>query len=93
MSIQSPSLTYWFGSINVMFVGDLLQLSPVNGDSVFSKLNQKAMSKFGCMGSVNICKDTIIYDEITINERQKSDPVYSKVLNEIRNGGVLQNRA
>ena len=78
--------TDWFGSINVMFVGDLLQLPPVNGDPVFSKLNQKAMSKLGCMGSGNIWKETIIYDELTVNERQKSDPVYSKVLDEIRRG-------
>ena len=84
--------TDWFGSINVMFVGDLLQLPPVNGDPVFSKLNQKAMSKLGCMGSGNIWKETIIYDELTVNERQKSDPVYSKVLDEIRRA-VLQNRA
>ena len=31
--------TDWFGAINVMFVGDLLQLPPVNGDPVFFKLN------------------------------------------------------
>ena len=79
-------VTDWFGSINVMFVGDSLQLPPINGDPVFSKLNQKAMSKLGCMGSSNIWKDTIIYDELTINERQKSDSVYSKVLDEIRRG-------
>ena len=78
--------TDWFGSINIMFVEDLLQQPPVNGDPVFSKLNQKAMSKLGCMGSGNIWKETIIYDELTINERQKSDPVYSKVLDEIRRG-------
>ena len=64
--------TDWFGSINIiMFVGDLLQLLPVNGDPVFSKLNQKAISKLSCMGSGNIWKETIIYDELTINERQK----------------------
>ena len=38
------------------------------------------------MGSGNIWKDTVTYDELTINERQKSDPVYSKVLDEIRRG-------
>ena len=78
--------TDWFGSMNVIFVGDLLQLPPVNGDPVFSKLNYKAMSKLGCMGSGNIWKDTVTYDELTINEQQKSDPVYSKVLDEIRRG-------
>ena len=38
------------------------------------------------MGSGNIWKDTVTYDELTINERQKSDPEYSKVLDEIRRG-------
>ena len=78
--------TDWFGSINIMFMGDLLQLPPVSGDPVFSKLSQKAMSKLGCMESGNIWKDTIVYNELTINERQKSDPVYSKVLDEIHWG-------
>jgi len=34
----------WFNGINVLFVGDLLQLSPVNGLPVFSKLTSKAVS-------------------------------------------------
>ena len=38
------------------------------------------MLKLGCMGSGNIWKDTIIYDELTINKRQK------RVLDEIRRG-------
>ena len=63
--------TDWFRSMNVIFVGNLLQLPPVNGDPVFSKLNYKAMSKLGCMGSGNIWKDTVTYDELTINEQQK----------------------
>ena len=58
----------------------------VTGDPVFCKLNNKAVSMLGCMGSANIWKDTVTYDELTINERQKSDPVYSKVLDEIRRG-------
>ena len=64
----------------------MLQLPPVNGDPVFSTLNLKAMSKLGCIGSGNIWKDNIIYDKLTINERQKSDPIYSKVLDEICRG-------
>ena len=47
--------TDWYGSKNVIFVGDLLQLLPVNDDPVFSTLNHKAMSKLGCIGSGNIC--------------------------------------
>ena len=82
--------TEWFGSINVMFVGDLLQLPPVNGDPVFCKLNSKAVSKLGCMGSGNIWKHTVTYDELTINERQKKDPVYSKILDEVHRGSPSQ---
>ena len=77
----------WFGSMNVMFVGDLLQLPPVNGLPVFCRLTNKAISsKLGCLGSINIWKDNVTYDELTINEHQKSDPTYSKVLNEICGG-------
>ena len=62
----------WFGSTNVLFVGDILQLPPVNGQPVFSRLNNKAIgSRLGCMASVNIWRDTVVYDELTINERQK----------------------
>ena len=46
----------WFGSINVIYVGDLLQLPPVNGDPVFCKLNSKAVTRLGCMGSGKIWK-------------------------------------
>ena len=82
----------WFGSINVIFVGDLLQLSPVNGDPVFSKLNHKATSKLGCMGSGNIWKDTVTYDELTINEQQKVTH-YIPRFKMKSVGGVLQNKA
>ena len=53
--------TEWFGSINVMFVGNLLQLPPVNGDPGLCKLNSKAASKLGWMGSGNIWKHTVTY--------------------------------
>ena len=42
----------WFGSTNVLFVGDILQLPPVNGQPVFSRLDTKAIgSRLGCMAS------------------------------------------
>ena len=31
----------WFGGVNVLFVGDILQLPPVNGAAVFEKVNNK----------------------------------------------------
>ena len=60
----------WFGSRNMIFVGDLLQLQPVNGNPVFERITNKALSyKLGCAASVNIRRDSVIYDELTINER------------------------
>ena len=31
----------WFGSRNMLFVGDILQLQPVSGSAVFEKITQK----------------------------------------------------
>ena len=31
----------WFGSKNILFVGDLLQFPPVNGRPVFNKIRNK----------------------------------------------------
>ena len=42
------------------------------------------------MGSVNIWKETVTYDELTINECQKKDALYSKILNEVRSGCVSE---
>ena len=62
----------WFGGRNVLFVGDLLQLQPVNGSPVFEKICRKSVChKLGCATSVNIWTDSVVYDELTINERQK----------------------
>ena len=61
----------WFGSKN-MFVGDFLQLQPVNGNPVFQNITQKSLlHKLGCTTAVNIWKDSVIYDELTINEQQE----------------------
>ena len=45
----------WFGSRNMIFVGDLLQLQPVNGNPIFEGITNKTLSyKLGCAASVNI---------------------------------------
>ena len=59
----------WFGGRNVLFVGDLLHLQPVNGSPVF--LKKSLWLKLGCATSVNIWKDCVEIDELTINEAEK----------------------
>ena len=48
--------TEWFGRVNILFVGYILQLPPVNDNPVFSKLtNTLVANKFVCEHAVNIC--------------------------------------
>ena len=81
----------WFGGKNVLFVGDLLQLQPVNGNPVFEKMSKSTVvHKLGCLGSVNIWQDCVIYDELTINERQKKDGEFSAILDCVRRGSLSE---
>ena len=74
----------YFGSMNMLFVGDILQLPPVTGSPVFSKLcNKLIASRMGSIASVNIWKETIVYDELTINERQKKDRLFIDILDQV----------
>ena len=34
----------WFGGVNVLFVGDILQLPPVNGTPVFERISNKSIT-------------------------------------------------
>eukprot|EP00731_Ephydatia_muelleri_P019066 Em0011g1106a len=75
----------WFGSMNVLFFGDLLQLPPVNGSMVFQNISNKLIAaRLGCVTAVNIWRESIVHDELTINERQKRDPEFGQLLNEVR---------
>ena len=81
----------WFASMNMLFVGDILQLPPVTGLLVFAKITNKVLiTRLNCMASVNIWRDAIVYDELCINERQKKDSCYTEILNEVRCGSVTQ---
>ena len=59
---------------------------------MFSEMipNQTLARKVGCAASVNIWEKSVEYDELTINERQKNDPQYSRILNEVRCGYVSE---
>ena len=76
----------WFGGVNVVFVGDILQLPPVHGAPVFDRLTNKSVAKLGCMTSVNIRQDNVLYDELTINKCQKKDQASSLTLDKVRRG-------
>ena len=77
----------WFGGKNVLFVGDILQLPPVRGQPVFDKVTASTLKyRLGSMGAVNIWRDTVTYDELTINERQKTDQKFSEMLDKVRRG-------
>ena len=77
----------WFGSRNMLFVGDLLQLQPVSGTQVFEKISTKSLLfQLGCATAINIWRDSVVYDELIINERQKKDEEFLSMLNNVRCG-------
>ena len=58
----------WFGSRNMLFVGHL-QLQTVSGSPVFDRIATKALLfQLDCATAVIIWKDSVVYDELTINE-------------------------
>ena len=65
------------------------KLEPVNGTTIFESVRQKQIvHKLGSVASVNIWRDCVQYDELTINQRQKSGPQFSAMLNDIRVGNI-----
>ena len=57
-----------------IFVGDLLQLPPVNGRPVFQNVGSTiVMQRLGSGCAINIWKEMVEYDELSINWRQKGD--------------------
>jgi len=51
------------------------------------KISRKSLSyKLGCTASVNIWRDCVLYDELTINEQQKKDKEFSSMLDCVRCG-------
>ena len=62
----------WFGSRNMLLVGDLLQLQPVNGSPVFERITNKTLSyKLGCAASVNI--PLFMMNSLLMNVRKRTE--------------------
>lgn len=84
----------WFGGMNLLFFGDLLQLPPVaKGDSNIFPFMTITASALGTRNSsllvdVNLWADLFSYDELTINVRQQSDTAFGDLLSRIRLGNM-----
>lgn len=78
----------WFGRINILFFGDLLQLDPVNEPSPFVNISEAQLTKHfaGLNVGINLWKELFDYDELTVNVRQQSDQEFAKALSNIRLG-------
>ena len=65
----------------------MTSLPPVNGRPVFNKISNKLVkTRLGAANAVNIWKETVEYDELTINERQKGDETFFTMLDSVRHG-------
>lgn len=85
----SDSDNGWFGRINILVLGDLLQLPPVNEASPFITLNSTQSKKYlNSLGTVNLWATLFTYDELTQNMRQKNDPTYANILGRVRVNAV-----
>ena len=80
-----------FGSRNILFVGDLLQLPPVKAEPVFETISKKeVVLKLNGLTAINFWRDSVVYDELTINERQRNDQEFSKMLDCVRRGSPTE---
>uniref|UniRef100_A0A1X7VPP1 DNA helicase Pif1-like 2B domain-containing protein n=1 Tax=Amphimedon queenslandica TaxID=400682 RepID=A0A1X7VPP1_AMPQE len=67
--------------------GDIHQLPPVHGEPVFDEVTALTLKyRLGSMGAVNIWHDTVTYDELTINERRRTNQKFSEMLDKVRWG-------
>ena len=53
---------------------------------MFEVNNRSITNKLGCMTSINIWQENVVYDKLTINDSQKKYQVFSSMLNEVRQG-------
>ena len=74
------SRVVWIDSLLEIFLNSNLSMG-------MEKITQKSLThRLGCSASVNIWKESVVYDELTINERQKEDKEFSLMLDCVRRG-------
>ena len=73
-----------FGGMNVIFVGDLLQLKPINEGEVFETVTKPQNRKYlkGLLAPT-IWQD-LEFHELTINQRQEDNPRFANILGNVR---------
>jgi len=72
----------------VVVFADLLQLSPVKGNSVFMPVScLEAKQRIGCVAPISLWQ-SFEYDELIINMRQSSDLRYAHLLSSVRIGQI-----
>ena len=72
-------------------MGDLLQLPPVNGRPVCQNVSSTIVKqRLGSGCAINIWKEMVEFDKITINERQKGDQEFFAMLDCRRHGCTME---
>ena len=79
--LKTASLDGWFGKHNLLFLGGILQLSPVFESPVYETISSETALKLtGCVGSVGLWRTLFEYDELVINMRQKEEREFASRL-------------
>jgi ATP-dependent DNA helicase PIF1 len=77
-----------FGGINILILGDILQLNPIQGNPPYIKVTaDEVRTKLESIGAVDLW-NAFDYDELTINVRQSSDESFSSLLSRARVGAL-----
>ena len=79
----------WFGKKNLLVLGDLLQLPPVCEGPVYIPMSSDLITKLtGSVGTINLWRNLLKCDELTINMRQKEDSEFASILSRVWLGYV-----
>lgn len=87
MNVNNAIENAWFGNVPILGLGDLLQLSPVNGKQIFLPLTKDDCEKcLSSLGGINLWEECFTYGKLTINMRQKEDKEFAELLLQVRLG-------
>ena len=77
--------THLMGGVNIVFLGDLLQLAPVKNGPCFTNLMKNEMQLLRTVGSMNLWSG-VEFEEFLTNVRQENDKTFGTLLKDIRVG-------